>query len=160
METDRLKPGKLMPDFALPNATGERVRLSDYRNRANLAVIFSGGMDTQEVEALISGLMDYRARFGEESGEALVVLPMTQEAVWRMQRGLNPPFPLLVDPDGAVHRRLFATRGDNAPFFTVYVLDRYGEIFGILQEPVESASPQVMEEIYEWLRFIELQCPE
>ncbi len=41
---DRLSVGVLAPDFELEDYQGRRVRLSDFRGRANVVLVFNRGL--------------------------------------------------------------------------------------------------------------------
>jgi hypothetical protein len=63
--------------------------------------------------------------------------------------GAKLPFPLVTYPD----------RGIDGKTPAIYVLDRYGEEYAAYR-PDDLNEIPTADDLLEWLRFIELQCPE
>ncbi len=146
-----------LPDFTLASTTGERVRISDYRGRRNLVLLFTGDSWEASLVRLISSLAEHYAAFRSEEAEILLIACGPFERAEELSRAL--PFPVLWDPCGVVHRKYGAVTEEGRMRAALYVADRYGEICLVVQaadgQPLPSA-----EHILSWVRFAEAQCPE
>jgi len=69
------------------------------------------------------------------------------------------PFPILVDSDAHIHRRVGATDAAGQPAPALFVTDRFREIYATYVSAKGSALPSA-KEIMDWLLFINIQCPE
>ena len=58
-----------------------------------------------------------------------------------------------------MHREFGAADEAGRPAPAVYITDRYGEVFGSYRSAGGQALPK-LEEILDWLAFINSQCPE
>jgi peroxiredoxin len=137
---------QIAPDFILQSSTGTEYQMSRLRGRRNVVLLVAGTAEGPTT-ALARALATRGQELREE--EALVL-----EVVWgdvATAQALHSrdliPFPVLADPDGAVHQRY------GAP--AVYVTDRYGEIYGAHRDPLPSA-----DDILASLRHINSACPE
>jgi len=146
--------GELLPDITLTSVTGQRIRLSDYRGRRALILLFLGRERDATAVALLSALAERYAEFLQEEAEVLAIIPGPHEAVATIARAHSWPFPILVDEDERAHRKYgAAARG------ILYIADRYGEIVFI--SPIaEEHVPLSVESLLSWIRFTEAQCPE
>ena len=99
--TPRLEPGTLAPDFALPDADGNEVRLSDLRGRKVVLYVYPAastpGCTTQACD-----FRDSLAPLQAAGFEVLGLSPDQPEelAMFREQESLT--FPLLSDPSKQV----------------------------------------------------------
>ncbi len=145
---DRVQPGRMMPDFSLSTPEGRQVRISDFRQRANLVIVFSRRPgDAYAIVELLAGLAGDLAL---ESTEVLAVFT-----------GKVPDLPvkgsqmiLLEDETGETVDRFLPTGESGA----IYILDRYGEIYGV--QPFFGMELFAPGEILATVQFIGLQCPE
>ena len=129
-ESSGLPVGTAAPDFALPDANGVPVRLSDFRGRPVVLVFYpldwSPGCSRQ-LELYQQELAEFEAR-----GAALVgvsVDSIYSHGAWAAVRGIT--FPLLSDfhPKGDVARRYGVWRGsDGFSDRALYVIDADGVI--------------------------------
>jgi len=155
---NRLTTGQQLKNFTLPDLRNNPVTLSSYRRRSNLVVLFSGEPVSEAFTSLLDELAAAYTALDEHEAEALAVLPVPQaEAAYRA--GAHDPFPVLTDPGGAVHRQCGAVNSMGEPAFTVAILDRYGEVYGMYVVN-EKTPPPSIQSIIEWLEYIELQCDE
>lgn len=143
------QPGQMLADFSLPSTVGRPLRISDYRNRSNLVVIFTGQYPLS-IQDWLQHLGDHAADFTADETQVLIVAPLTLDSIESQDRLTNLPFPVLADANGQVHRSLDVW--GNAP--AVVVTDRYGEIYSVDQGTPDPA------EILASLNYIELLCPE
>jgi len=143
--------------FTLPCVDGGEIRLSDYRGRFNLVLVFTDGRP--ETASLLSEMTRRYGEFKNSEAEILVVAQLTSDEALRMKERVGLPCPVLVDEDGRIHREVGASDSQENPAAAVYVTDRFEEIFGAYRtsegEPLPTAA-----EVLNWLEFVNSQCPE
>jgi peroxiredoxin len=149
--------GRFVHDFTLPAADGRMVRLGDYRQRANLVLFFHHGQGCGECRAYLREIAERSALLGQEEAVALAIGPDDPAGARRLAGELSGPaggrLLLLCDPGGGA-----AAREGLAPA-AVVVADRSREIWAAWPGGEGHALPS-LQEIVDWLEFIELQCPE
>lgn len=148
----QIRRGLQLPDFGLPVIPEGVVRVSDFRNRQNLIIIFRGNADSARVENLYRDLTHNQSDLEWEDTQVLwIIETLNPEPVEPRE------FPVLVDEGGKVYRQLFGTQVERKPNYLV--LDRFGELYDF--GPVYSdGDPVDAQELLDMVRFIELQCPE
>ncbi len=134
MTQARLEPGDLAPDFALPDADGTIVRLSDFRGR-QVVVYFYPAALTPGCTKQACGFRDSGADF-DAAGYAVVGISPDQPAKLRKFReaeSLN--FPLLSDPSretltawGAYGEKLLYGKPVTGVIRSTFVVDEKGRI--------------------------------
>jgi peroxiredoxin len=149
--------GQLLRDFGLLSTEGRKVSISDYRGRANLVLVFAGE-SSRSVEFLAGIAKNYR-QILEEQAEVLAILDCTPERATRIKEEAQVRFPVLVDPEGRVHRLMGALDESGEPAMALYITDRFGEVFATFRESEQQVVPGV-KEILGWLAFVNSQCPE
>jgi peroxiredoxin len=151
-----LQPGQMMPDFSLPSTMGKPFRISFFRNRANLVLVFCGTSYEDEIGRLLSSLNEAAPEISRENSYIAAILPVSLDRAGEIVDKYSLNFPILADEDGNI---LYECIHVNHPGFELYIIDRYGEIASV--ERVETAGhfPKA-EEILDWVRFLEIQCPE
>lgn len=135
--------GREAPDFELRNQFGEPVRLTSYRGRSNVVVVFFPKAFTPTCTGELDAIRDALGTFGEDT-VVLGVSCDTEAAlrVYAEQQGYE--FALLSDfwPHGEVARRYgvfledrgFARRG-------TFVLDRDGVVrWSVVNSPSDARS--------------------
>lgn len=124
--SDPLPVGSDAPDFSLMSDQGTRLRLSDYRGRQNVVLVFYPRDNT----ALCTRqLCDFRESWGVATAKATVVFGVNpgSEASHTAFRGkFHLPYPLLVDTGQEV-AKLFACNGLIVKR-TVYLIGKSGKI--------------------------------
>ena len=92
-------------DFDLQSQTGERVRLSGYRGRQNVAVFFMRAHTC--LTCILHAVQLKQAQAALEAlGTALIiVVPGTLEQAAKIAKLLRATFPVLADPDRCAVRR-------------------------------------------------------
>jgi len=125
-----LAPGTVAPDFALPDASGRLVRLSDFRGQPVVLVFYpldwSPGCSRQ-LDLYQQELDEFRKRNAQIL--AVSVDSIYSHGAWAAVRGLE--FPLLSDfhPKGEVAKRYSAWREqDGFSERALYVIDPEGVI--------------------------------
>ena len=125
-----LPTGTPAPDFALPDASGQIVRLSDYRGKPVVLVFYpldwSPGC-SQQLDLYQSELAEFERRGAQLI--AISVDSLYSHGAWAAVRGLS--FPLLADfnPKGAVARQYHVYREhDGFSERALYIIDGDGII--------------------------------
>ena len=107
-------------DLNLIQSNGESLRISDYRQKQNLVVLFTGEAGFGPLSGLVRALSGRYAEFRAEEAEILVVL--TPSAGSLAALGADLPFPVVGLGEGGRDREHLAGPG-------VRVLARYGEVY-------------------------------
>lgn len=145
--------GTVLRDLELPLPDGAHRLLSAIRGRANLVMIFTAGQDLQP---LLNDLISLSRTLKEYSARVLVISLVEQDAA---PYSSSDSLVLSSDPNGAIHRVLGATDAAQNPIPTVYITDRFGEVFAVFRSPDIASLPDARE-IIRWLEFITYQCEE
>ena len=149
--------GRRLHDFELIGDVGRKVRLSDYRGRANLVVIATD--ERPETAKLLSDAANRYREIKSEEAEVLAILHATFDQVNGCKQRLNLPYPVLADADGRLHRDLGAADSQGHDSAAVYVTDRFGEVFGVYRTTGGQPVPGIAD-VLDWLEFVNAQCPE
>jgi peroxiredoxin len=129
-ESQPLPPGTRAPDFALPDASGRLVRLSDYRGRPVVLVFYP--LDWSPGCSQLLDLYQAECEEFERRGAQLLAVSVDSiysHGAWAAVRGLR--FPLLSDfaPKGEVARRYQVWRErDGFSERALYVIDGDGVV--------------------------------
>ena len=142
--------GRPAPFFVLESADGRCVRLWDYKQRRNLLLLFVPEDEPGLLRETAARYREYR----ELETEVLAVLSLDAEAARALATDLKPPFPLLLDPDGAARRRYLGNERTG-----LAVIDRFGTLYAAYAAATAGELPG-HDELLSWLQYIELQCPE
>ena len=151
--------GEIVPDFVLFSTEGARVRISDYRGKRNVVLIFCRVGRSESVRNLLRDLSKWYREFVSEDAELFAVIQGERHKAGELNRSGLLPYPVLMDTEGHVHDRFGAPVPAQDPLPMVCVADRYGEIRHVCRagDPKTSCGAQ---EILDWVRFINLECPE
>lgn len=172
--------GTVLRDPELLLADGSRRLLSAVRGRSNLLMIFTAG---QDLAAFTAKLAENAGALDENNACLLLITPeagdhsslshapasssaaasdATTSHATTFQAPSSRALELQVialDPDGEIHRLLGATDSTENLLPTIYITDRFGEVFAAFQNPSPAAFPSAAEMI-RWLEFINQQCEE
>jgi peroxiredoxin len=159
MGLEHPRPGQMMPDVSLPDGSGRRVRLSDYRHRRHVVAVFVNGASEEEYRPFLSALGRHYPEIAEEESEVLTAVPGTVRDAARIGDRLGLPFPVLADMDGEAHRSAGSVATNGEPDMAVFIIDRYGEIYAAFHSGKGDVLPSP-ETILDWIRYIQSQCPE
>lgn len=151
------RPGFLIRDFTLPAANGESVKLSGFRGRSNLVVVFAGCSDA--VRGLLAEMALRAHEFSEQNATVLAVVPHGPKADHSIPIENNSLFFVLFDETLRVYNLSGAADDDGRPQPLVYVTDRFGEIAAAYAAPAHAMPPSASE-ILAALEFVNQQCPE
>jgi len=146
---------RMLPDVALTASDGRVVTPVDYRHRRHLVLILLPDTPATSGIPPLPSLSERYAEFADENAEVLAVFPALPPDSSIPDRY---PFPVLEDRGGTLSGALSEQGASGTPCITVYVADRYGEIFRSLD--VAEGNPFPLEEVLSWLRFLERLCPE
>lgn len=149
--------GDQLPLFSGQTPEGVPVRLRDFYMRRNLALVFSDAPGYAATRNLMRGLAERRAAVQAEAGEALAVISGDVDGVRQFVKELSLPFPVVVDPDNAIHARYGLLDADGEPRAAIFLADRFGTIF---EASVATDEEKIMhaEEVPGWLEFIACRC--
>jgi hypothetical protein len=147
------RPGKgtVLRDVELHLADGSRQLLSQFRGRTNLVIIFAAQGD---VIPLLDQLLSAGSELKANAARVLVIgsKPLSQKFDGK-------DFHWADDPEAILHRQLGAVGDDAQPVATVYITDRFGEVFAGFRESAQQHLPDG-KEVIAWLEFINQQCEE
>lgn len=122
-----LKIGDKAPDFALKNARGDTVRLSDYAGKNYVVLIFYPGDETLGCTKQLCAVRDDFANFQAKQVKVFGINPADTASHRKFAEHHGFPFPLLVDP----HCETATIYGCAGGIFikrTVFVIDPSGII--------------------------------
>jgi peroxiredoxin len=153
--------GARMPNFKFKSIQGTWVQINDYRHRCNLIVTFIFETESAANNQLLAELAKRVGDFTFEDANVLVVVKGTPEAAIQLQKRHKLPFPVLLDEDDIVPRQAGVELSERAS--AIYVLDRYGQLYAVgslSDKTTPSAASEIVDNLVEWLQFVNLQCPE
>jgi peroxiredoxin len=159
LQINNLRTGQRMPNLQLIDEHDRPVKISDYRQRSNLILVFSGEPPGEAFFSLLDDLAGIGDEVGAENGKVLAVTCAGPAQIQQWTHGRDLPVRYLADPNGEAHRQAGAVNRAGGPGFMAAVLDRYGEIFSLYQMN-ENTPPPSARALVEWLEYIELQCDE
>ncbi|MBK5186978.1 MAG: hypothetical protein JJD97_01970 [Gemmatimonadaceae bacterium] len=149
--------GELFPDATLPLADGRSLSIDSLRVRYDLVILMLGaGAIDPAAARLLDALARGRSAIEGEDGRVLVVHAADRSPVsseWRW------PFPLLLDAHARLHTRVGALDAEGQPTTSLYVTDRYREIYAATR-PEQPDWPATVDDVLQWLTFVNIQCPE
>ena len=146
--------GTVLRDLELllaDGTNGARRLLSSLRGRSNLVMIFTAGRDLTTLTASLAGNAD---ALEVNNARVLVITPSQAAPSHAIALHVTA-----LDPAGEIHRLLGASDAAGNLVPTIYVTDRFGEVFAAFHNPNPAALPSSAE-IIRWLEFINQQCEE
>jgi thioredoxin-dependent peroxiredoxin len=129
MTADReaLGVGEPAPDFALPSASGETVRLSDFRGKAEVVLFFYPKDNSPACTLEACSFRDSHEAFREAGAEVIGISADSADSHRRFSERFRLPFILLADVDGAVRAQYGVPRTLGLfPGRVTYLIDRDG----------------------------------
>lgn len=121
-----LNPGSEAPDFTLMSEKGDTVRLSDFRSKNFVVLVFYPGDQTPGCTHQLCAIRDDYSKFQEKGAVVFGVNPADQDSHQRFSQKQHYQFPLLVDTDKKV-ATLYGASGLMIQR-TVFVIDKEGKI--------------------------------
>lgn len=147
--------GTVLCDVDLTMADGSRCLLSSLRGSASLVMVFTAGRD---LHPLLADLENKKSALIEHNARVLVISTSREQPASEL-RPFAEMFLIAFDDNGQVHRTLGATDAAQSPLPSIYITDRFGEVFAAFRRLDIPSLPNA-EEIMGWLEFIEQQCEE
>jgi thioredoxin-dependent peroxiredoxin len=121
----------MAPDFTLPSASGQMVRLSDFRGKSTVVLYFYPKDMTAGCTAEACAFRDSYEVFKEAGAEVIGVSADSPESHREFIKRNHLSFTLLSDVDNAVRKRYGATGSwpfGNMAGRVTYVIDREGVV--------------------------------
>jgi peroxiredoxin Q/BCP len=127
--TERVRVGDKAPDFALPNQSGETVRLHDFLGERVVVLYFYPKDNTPGCTAEACAFRDSYEVFTEAGAEVVGVSSDGVDAHGRFASRYRLPFTLLADAGGAVRKQYGVPASLGVlPGRVTYVVDRQGVV--------------------------------
>jgi thioredoxin-dependent peroxiredoxin len=96
--------GDKAPEFVLPDASGKKIALKDFRGKSNVVLYFYPKDDTPGCTAEACSFRDHMEMLENTASVILGVSPDSQESHEKFSRKYGLPFPLLADTDKKVSK--------------------------------------------------------
>lgn len=149
------RPGFMIRDFTLVSNHGENIRISSFRGRSNLVLVFPGYSDA--MRGFLEEVQWHIQELSEQDTAVVVIVSCGQdEQTIRFEK--TSPMLVLCDKSHAAYRLSGATE-NGRPVPLVYLTDRFGEIASTYIAP-EHSMPPTIDQILSTLEFTNHQCPE
>jgi peroxiredoxin Q/BCP len=140
MPAEAVGVGDEAPEFSLPSATGEPVRLSDFRGRSAVVLFFFPKANTPVCTAEACAFRDGYEAFTAVRAEVLGISGDAVETQRAFGGRLNLPFRLLSDAGGAVRARYGVAKTFGVfPGRVTYVIDRQGMVRSVFASQLQAA---------------------
>jgi peroxiredoxin len=143
-----------LPDFDFVTIDGASRRLSDFRGRKHLVLIFADRNDN----AFLNAVARANPAIRDLEAHVIAILRATPGVLdaYSPQRW---PFDVAVDSRGGLHRAFNAEDDQGASGLAVYVTDRWAEVVYACRTLQGDPAPGI-EDLLEWLTFVDHECPE
>jgi peroxiredoxin Q/BCP len=126
---DAIGPGDQAPDFHLPSAGGENVRLSDYRGKSEVVLYFYPKDGTPGCTTEACTFRDSYESFRDAGAEVIGVSSDSSESHRGFASKHRLPFVLLSDAGGSVRKQYGVPKTLGLiPGRTTYLIDRDGVV--------------------------------
>lgn len=150
----RPQKGTVLRDVELVLADGSHALVSGIRGRTNLIMVIGLCPET-----LLQDLGDNAPALKEQNTRVLVITTTAGEAPPKIKVIAADLFISASAASSEVLRTLGAADAAGNPVSTIYVTDRFGEVFAVFQRSGAELLPSA-DEIIRWLEFINFQCEE
>jgi peroxiredoxin Q/BCP len=134
-----VKVGDTAPDFDLPDAAGNRVRLADFRDKRAVVLYFYPKDDTPGCTKEACAFRDSYETFKDAGAEVIGVSSDTEASHRKFDDECRLPFTLVADGGGAVRKRygVPATLG-MLPGRVTFVIDRGGVVRHVFNSQLQA----------------------
>lgn len=149
-----LEPLVTLPLCELPDAQGQVHRYPRRHRRRALVLYGAERGDCPACRAYLTALAALAPQIAAEEAELVVVVSGRPAPAVVGAAGT-----VLFDPDGRVFRRWGAVDPAGQPVAALFVADRFGTLYARALAGPDHALPPAAE-VVDWLRFINIQCPE
>jgi peroxiredoxin len=149
IEMRELRTGTPAPNFRLMSAGGREIELSTYRRRQPVLLIFlSADADDKRLQDFAAEYAEFRS----ENVEILAIIRRSVDEVRSLAERLDLPFPVLPDPDGAVHQGYLGSDS-----LGQVLLDRYNAV-QVRESGSDAARFMPPRDALSWATFGEFSC--
>ena len=131
--------GEAAPEFDLPDAGGQRVRLSDFRGKRSVVLYFYPKDDTPGCTKEACSFRDSYESFKDAGAEVIGVSSDSEASHQKFSEKFKLPFRLVADTGGAVRKRygIPATLG-LLPGRVTFVIDRDGIVRHVFNSQLQA----------------------
>ena len=131
--------GEAAPEFDLPDAGGQRVRLSDFRGKRSVVLYFYPKDDTPGCTKEACSFRDSYESFKDAGAEVIGVSSDSEASHQKFSEKFKLPFRLVADTGGAVRKRygIPATLG-MLPGRVTFVIDRDGIVRHVFNSQLQA----------------------
>ncbi len=131
--------GDAAPEFDLPDATGKRVRLSDFRGKRSVVLYFYPKDDTPGCTKEACSFRESYEAFRDVGAEVIGVSSDSEASHRKFAEKFRLPFTLVADAGGAVRKRygVPATLG-LLPGRVTFVIDRDGIVRHVFNSQLQA----------------------
>ncbi len=158
VEARSLEIDKVVPDFILPAVGGRQVSPRDFKQRANLVIVYLNLDQCAQCLDYLRDLADNYHVYRELETEIIAVVPQPVADLQSKIGTMGLPFPVLSDEHCQVGTVYL---GDQPGHMVggVFVADRFGALRTKILAQSENDLPN-QQTILDWLNLIEMECPE
>src|SRR5690242_2842232 len=103
--TGGIKTGDVAPEFDLPDASGKRVRLADFKGKRNVVLYFYPKDDTPGCTKEACSFRDQYEAFKDAGAEVIGVSSDSEASHGKFAQKYSLPFALVADQGGQLRKR-------------------------------------------------------
>lgn len=136
-----LKLGNMAPAFTLPNQSGEKVSLKDYRGKSHVVLYFYPKAMTPGCTVQACGLRDSKKKLAKLDAVALGISPDSVKRLAKFEEKESLNFDLLADEDHAIAEKYgvwdlkkFMGREYMGIVRTTFIIDKNGRLAHIMDK--------------------------
>ena len=135
-----VKVGDRAPDFELPDASGKRVRLADFRGKQSVVLYFYPKDDTPGCTKEACSFRDHYEAFKDAGAEVIGVSSDSEASHQKFADKYKLPFTLVADAAGGVRKRygVPATLPGILPGRMTFVIDRDGVVRHVFNSQLQA----------------------
>jgi peroxiredoxin (alkyl hydroperoxide reductase subunit C) len=150
-----VRTGDKAPEFDLEGERGERVRLSDFRGKSNVLLVFHPFAFTQVCEEEARDLQENIQSFRNAQTEVVLVScdPAPARRAWKRELGAEYTFASDFWPHGAAAQAYGVFNEETgAPHRGTFLIDREGTVVWSLLSPKDERRTEMVPDSLETLR--------
>jgi peroxiredoxin Q/BCP len=132
--------GDAAPEFELPDASGKRVRLSDFRGKKSVVLYFYPKDDTPGCTKEACSFRDQYEAFKDAGAEVIGISSDSEASHQKFATKYKLPFTLVADSGGGVRKRygVPATLPGILPGRMTFVIDRDGVVRHVFNSQLQA----------------------
>jgi peroxiredoxin len=158
IEARSLEIDKVVPDFILPAVGGKQVGPRDFKQRANLVIVYLDLDRCGRCADYLRELADNYHVYRELETDIIAVSPQPVADLQSRIGAMGLPFPVLSDEQGQMGQVYLGGQA-GAMVGGIFVADRFGALRTQILARGENDLPN-QQSILDWLNLIEMECPE